>query len=220
MIVQIGQKAPNLGVSKWVQGMPTNFDQEKDRVVLVEVFQVNCPGCFLYGLPEAISIYQKYRSEGITVLGLATAFEDFDKNTVENLELLAKTGEVIGETKGALSKYGRIVDGNKMPYKIPFPLGMDLLTKETGNVSSEKITDFIKSQLPDFDSQPEDYKAQIMQRVKEYFKSKEYSAYTFDMFSLRGTPSTILVDRKGILRDVSFGQTGHIEQMIQELLNE
>ncbi|MBM2852392.1 MAG: thiol-disulfide isomerase [Candidatus Nitrosotenuis sp.] len=220
MIAQIGQKAPNLGVSKWVQGMPTNFDQEKDRIVLVEVFQVNCPGCFLYGLPEAISIYQKYRSEGVTVLGLATAFEDFDKNTVENLELLIKTGEVIGETKGALSKYGRIVDGNKMPYKIPFPLGMDLLTKETGNVSSEKMMDFIKSQLPDFDSQPEDYKAQIMQRVKEYFKSKEYSAHTFDTFSLRGTPSTILVDRKGILRDVSFGQTGHIEQMIQELLKE
>lgn len=97
---------------------------------------------------------------------------------------------------------------------------MDLLTKETGAVSNEKITDFIKSQLPDFDSQPEEYKSQIIQRVKEYFKSKEYSAHTFDTFSLRGTPSTILVDRKGILRDVSFGQTGHIDQMIQELLNE
>lgn len=220
MTAQIGQKAPNLGVSKWVQGMPTNFDQEKDHIVLVEVFQVNCPGCFLYGLPEVISIYQKYRSDGVTVLGLATAFEDFDKNTVENLELLVKTGEVIGETKKALSQYGRIVDGNKIPYKIPFPLGMDLLTKESGNVSNEKIMDFIKSQLPDFDTQPEDYKSQIIQRVKEYFKSKEYSAHTFDTFSLRGTPSTILVDRKGILRDVSFGQMGHIEQMIQELLKE
>lgn len=220
MTAQIGQKAPNLGVSKWVQGMPTNFDQEKDHIVLVEVFQVNCPGCFLYGLPEVISIYQKYRSDGVTVLGLATAFEDFDKNTVENLELLVKTGEVIGETKKALSQYGRTVDGNKIPYKIPFPLGMDLLTKESGNVSNEKIMDFIKSQLPDFDSQPEDYKSQIIQRVKEYFKSKEYSAHTFDTFSLRGTPSTILVDRKGILRDVSFGQMGHIEQMIQELLKE
>lgn len=220
MIAQIGQKAPNLGVSKWVQGMPTNFDQEKDHIVLVEVFQVNCPGCFLYGIPEAINIYQKYHSEGVTVLGLATAFEDFDKNTLENLEMLAKTGETVGETKKALSQYGRAVEGSKIPYKIPFPLGMDILTKETGTVSNEKITDFIKSQLPDFDSQPEEYKSQIIQRVKEYFKSKEYSAHTFDTFSLRGTPSTILVDRKGILRDVSFGQTGHIDQMIQELLNE
>jgi len=51
-------------------------------------------------------------------------------------------------------------------------------------------------------------------------KSKEYSAETFEKFSLQGTPSTILVDRKGILRDVSFGQAGHVEAMIQKLLNE
>ena len=51
-------------------------------------------------------------------------------------------------------------------------------------------------------------------------KSKEYSAETFENFALRGTPSTILVDRKGILRDVSFGQVGQAEAMIQKLLNE
>ena len=39
----IGEKAPNFGVSEWIQGAPTNFDQEKDHIVLVEVFQVNCP---------------------------------------------------------------------------------------------------------------------------------------------------------------------------------
>jgi hypothetical protein len=82
------------------------------------------------------------------------------------------------------------------------------------------MMDFIKSQLPDFDAQPEDYKKQILARVESYFKSKEYSAETFEKFSLRGTPSTILVDRKGILRDVSFGQTGQIESTIQELLSE
>ncbi|MGQ0772265.1 MAG: TlpA family protein disulfide reductase [Nitrososphaerota archaeon] len=220
MMAQIGQKAPNLSVSKWVQGMATNIDQEKDHIVLVEVFQVNCPGCFLYGIPEAINIYNKYREDGVKVLGLATAFEDFDKNTLENLDLLSKTGQVIGETKKALTQYGKIVDGDKMPYKIPFPLGMDVLTKETGKPSIEKMTDFIKSQLPDFDAQPEDYKKQIFARVESYFKSKEYSAETFEKFSLRGTPSTILVDRKGILRDVSFGQMGQLESIIQDLLKE
>jgi thiol-disulfide isomerase/thioredoxin len=220
LIAQIGQKAPNLAVSKWVQGMPTNFDQEKDHVVLVEVFQVNCPGCFLYGIPEAINIYNKYRSEGITVIGVATAFEDFDKNTLENLELLSKTGQVIGETKRALAQYGKLQEGDKLPYKIPFPLGMDVLVKETGTPSKEKMTDFIKSQLPDFDEQPEHYKKEIFARVEAYFKSKEYSAETFEKFALRGTPSSILVDRKGMLRDVSFGQMGQLEPMIQELVRE
>ena len=216
----IGEKAPNFGVSEWIQGAPTNFDQEKDHVVLLEVFQVNCPGCFMNAIPEAIDIYNKYKDEGVRVLGLATAFEDFDKNTLENLKMLAETGEVIGETKDALSMYGKLKDGNKLSYKIPFPLGMDNLAKTTGEISQEKIMGFIYPQIPEFDSQPEDYKKQIIQRVTDYMKSKEYSAETFEKFSLQGTPSAILVDRKGILRDVSFGQSGHIDAMIQKLLGE
>jgi len=217
--VKIGEKAPNLKVSQWIQGLPTNFDKEKDHIVLVEVFQVNCPGCFLYGIPEAINIYNKYHSEGVTVLGIATAFEDFDKNTKENLELLLKTAEVIGDTKEGLSQLGKLVD-SKLPYKIPFPVGMDSLIKETDDINEMRIKNFINKQIPDFDSQSEDYKNQIIHRVKEYLKSKEYSAETFEEYSLNGTPSTIVVDRKGILRDVSFGQNGALESLIQSLLNE
>jgi hypothetical protein len=82
------------------------------------------------------------------------------------------------------------------------------------------MTDFIKSQIPDFDSQPEAYKKEIFARVEQYFKSKEYSAETFEKYALRGTPSSIVIDRNGILRDVSFGQMGHLDPLIQELLNE
>ena len=219
MSVKIGEKAPNLKISQWIQGLPTNFDKEKDHIVLVEVFQVNCPGCFLYGIPEAINIYNKYHSEGVTVLGVATAFEDFDKNTKENLELLLKTGEVIGDTKEGLSQYGKLND-SKLPYKIPFPVGMDSLVKETDDISELRIKNFINKQIPDFYSQSEEYRNQITHRVKEYLKSKEYSAETFEEYSLNGTPSTIVVDRKGILRDVSFGQNGALEPLIQSLLNE
>ena len=217
--IKVGEKAPNIKVSKWVQGLPTNFDKEKDHIVLVEVFQVNCPGCFLYGIPEAINIYNKYHSEGVTVLGVATAFEDYDKNTLENLELLLKSGEVIGETKKGLSQYGKL-DDSKLSYKIPFPVAMDSLIKEAEESSESRIKNFIYNQIPDFDSQPEDYRNQIIQRVKDYLKSKKYSAETFEEYSLQGTPSTIVVDRKGVLRDVSFGQTGGLEPMIQSLINE
>ena len=215
----IGEKAPNLKISKWVQAMDTNFDQEGDNVKLVEVFQVNCTGCFIYGIPEVINIHNKYKSEGLTVLGLATAFEDYDKNTLENLELLLTTGEVIGDTKQGLSQYNQLNDG-KLQYKIPYPVAMDSLVKEEGAPSQEKMTAFINSQIPNFDSQPQEYKDKIYERVKEYFKSKEFSAETFEMFSLQGTPSTILVDRKGILRDVSFGQNPNLESTIQKLISE
>ena len=216
----IGQKSPNLGVSEWIQGAPTNLDQENDKIVLVEVFQVNCPGCFMNAIPEAIKIYNKYKDEGVRVLGIATAFEDFDKNTLENLKMLSETGEVVGETKKALSMHGQLQEDNKLPFKIPFPLGMDKLTKVNGDVDQDQIMKYIYAQLPEFDSQPIDYRNQIIQRVKDHFNSKEYSAETFEKFSLQGTPSTILVDRKGILRDVSFGQSGHLDSMIQKLIAE
>ena len=220
MSAVIGQKAPNLGVSEWVQGAPTNIDQEKDKIILVEVFQVNCPGCFMHALPEAINIYNKYKDDGVRVLGIATAFEDFDKNTLENLKMLVETGEVIGETREALSMYGQLKEGNKITFKIPFPLGMDKLTKISGEATKEQIMNFIYAQLPEFDSQPEDYRNQIIQRVKDHFRSKQNSAETFEKYALQGTPSTILIDRKGILRDVSFGQSAHLDSMIRKLLAE
>ena len=57
MSIQIGALAPKIKVSEWVQGRPIDTTQEKGNVVVAEVFQVNCPGCFLYGLPEIINIY-------------------------------------------------------------------------------------------------------------------------------------------------------------------
>jgi len=220
MVAKIGAMAPNLRMSKWVQGLSTNIDKEKDNVVLVEVFQVNCPGCFLYGIPQAIDIYNKYRKQGVTVIGVATAFEDFDKNTLHNLELLLSNGEVVGETLKALGQYGQLISENKLPYKIPYPVGMDSLVKETGVVNQERITDFIDANVPDFKSYDEHSKTEIIEKIKQYLKSKEYSAETFEEYALRGTPSSILIDKKGILRDVSFGQNEFLEEKIQNLLNE
>ena len=219
MSAQIGKIAPNLKVSEWVQGNDTNLDQQRDNVVLVEVFQVNCPGCFMYGIPEAIEIFNKYKSKNVSVLGVATAFEDFDKNTLKNLELLVETGKVVGETEKMLGQYGQL-NGDKITFKIPYPIAMDSLIKQSDDVTKEQMDSLIKKQIPDFDTQPENYKNEIYDRVKNYFLSKEYSAETFEMYALPGTPSSILIDRKGILRDVSFGQNGSLESKIQNLLNE
>lgn len=220
MVARIGAKAPNLQISTWVQGKPTNIDNENGNVVLVEVFQVNCPGCFLYGIPEAIDIYNKYRDKGLTVLGVATAFEDFDKNNLPNLEKLLTTGEVVGETYRALAQYGQLRDGNKLPYKIPFPVGMDMLKKESDQLTDSKVMDFIEANIPDFRSYSEKDRQVLVERVKNYLRSKEYSAKTFEEYALRGTPSSILVDRKGILRSTFFGSNGILEGAISELLNE
>ena len=220
MAATIGAKAPNLQVSTWVQGKPTNIDNEKGNVVLVEVFQVNCPGCFLYGIPETIDIYRKYKDKGLTVLGLATAFEDFDKNNLENLQKLLSNGEVIGETYRAFSSTGQLRDENKLPYRIPFPVAMDTLVKHSGVLTQSKIMDFIETNIPSFRSYPEKDKQVLIERVKQYLHSKQYSAKTFEEYALRGTPSVILIDRTGILRGTYFGSEGYLEGAVEELIRQ
>ena len=217
---EVGKPAPNLSVSQWVQGLPTNLDREKDRIVVVEVFQVNCPGCFMYAIPEAIAVYKKYGGDGVRVLGVATAFEDYDKNTLANLEMLAATGEVVGDTLESLGRYGRLHGGNRLPYKIPFPLGMDELVPVGGEPGAERIREIIDQQIPDFDSRPAEYREAIVGRVRAHLLSRQYSARTFERYALRGTPSTIIVDRRGVLRSVTFGSNGALEPAVRALLDE
>jgi len=218
--VQIGIKAPNIHVSEWVQGLSTNIDKNIGKVILVEVFQVNCPGCFMYALPSAIEIYKKYSRDDVTVLGLATGFEDYDKNTLDNLRLLLTSGEVIGDTLNALRQYGQLIENNKLPYKIPFPVGMDILKKIERNFSDNYVIDFMEANIENYKSYPDSDKKILFERVKHYLRNKEYSAMTFETYRLQGTPSAIVVDRKGILRNVSFGANNFLHNLIDQLVNE
>ena len=219
MKAQLGQKAPLLSVSDWVQGEPLKFDQLSGNVIVVEVFQVNCPGCFLYALPQAIDLHQRYSDQGLSVLGVATAFEDFDKNNLENLTLLIKNGKVVGETLRMLSQQGKLIAGH-LPFRIPFPVAMDRLQKRQTDVTQDEIEFFINQRIPDFEQQRETYQQQIRQQVQHYFQSLTYHAETFELFDLKGTPSHILVDKKGLLRDCAFGVQPDLEALILELLKE
>jgi thiol-disulfide isomerase/thioredoxin len=220
MSIQIGAVAPNLKVSEWIQGRAVDIAKEKGNVVLIEVFQVNCPGCFLYGIPEVINIYNRYHTNGLRVIGLATAFEDYDKNTISNLKLLLSTGEVIGETLKSLQRYGQLVGGNKLPYKIPFPVAMDLLTRETARISDSRIFDFIETNVPNYRTYSEKDKEILVEQVRQYLKSKQYSAATFEEYGLRGTPSTIVIDRDGIVRQKIFGSNSNLDNMVKILMQE
>jgi peroxiredoxin len=220
MVAKIGSDAPNLIVSAWFNGKPTNIDQEKDNVVLVEVFQVNCPGCFMYAIPDAIRIHHKYEKKGVKVIGLATAFEDYDKNTVENLELLLDEQQVIGDTLNGLAQSGQLRNGNRLPYRIPFPIAVDSIKKENPSASKSKAISFIESSTANLSSYDEKYKLMLYERVQKYFESRQYYAETFEEYGLQGTPSTILIDKQGRLRHVTFAQYRSHEQMVQDLLRE
>jgi peroxiredoxin len=218
--VKAGSPAPELKVSEWVQGGPISLKDYQGKVIVVEVFQVNCPGCFVYGIPEAIDTYQKYKNNGVEVVGLATAFEDFDKNTLENLKLLLQESKVIGETLTTLSYQNKLLNEGKLSYKIPFPVGMDMLLKESLPIEGKRIMEFVNANVLDFDLYHQKDKDQIISRVKSYLETKPYSPMTFEEYSLKGTPSTIFIDKKGILRETAFGSTGLMSTTVEKLLSE
>jgi len=216
----IGKRAPNLKIGEWVQGVPTNIDKEKSKVVVVEVFQVNCPGCFLHGIPEVIGVYNNTDKSEVKVLGIATAFEDYDKNTLDNLRLLLTKGEVIGETLRALRMYGKVENENKLPYSIPHSVAMDALIRTSGKVQEKQVLDFLEENVSGYQTYSKQDKLMLFERAKQYLGSKEYSALTFEEYKLKGTPSTILIDRKGLVRDISFGADGGLQSKVNLLLKE
>tara|TARA_R110002073_G_scaffold63048_2_gene157881 strand:- start:10836 stop:11348 length:513 start_codon:yes stop_codon:yes gene_type:complete len=69
-------QAPELMVSQWF-----NTDAElslvalRGKVVVIEAFQMLCPGCILRGIPLAQSIARTFSADQVAVIGLHTVFE-------------------------------------------------------------------------------------------------------------------------------------------------
>ena len=215
----IGEPAPELVVECWVQGDAVSLNDLLGKVVLIEVFQINCTGCFVHALPEVLGFHQQYAADGLSVIGLATAFEDYDINTLDNLRHVLASGEPVGEPKRQLDKAGFLEDG-RLPYQLPFAIAMDRLVANTAEVSDESIERFIHEQIPDYHrlDYSGEQKATIYQRARDYLLSKRWCPQTFERYRLQGTPSSILVDRQGRLQDVRFGQVNTLKTKIETLL--
>lgn len=215
----IGSPAPEFLVSEWVQGENCHLSQLFGRVVLIEVFQVNCPGCFLYSLPQAVDLFQRYHNKGLTVLGIATAFEDFEINTVDNLRLLLEQNRVVGETQRVLAENNRLID-NRLPYHLPFPVAMDKINRQAKQLTEDEISHFINQYIPGYPHQNESEQLQIRGKVLNHLNARFVSAETFKAYRLQGTPSHIVIDKKGILKASEFGHHADLEWVITSLLVE
>lgn len=59
----------------WLNGSPGSLAALRGRVVMIEAFQMLCPGCVSTGLPQAQRVHATFDREQVTVLGLHTVFE-------------------------------------------------------------------------------------------------------------------------------------------------
>jgi len=96
--------APELEVTRWFNSDtgPT-LANLKGEVVVIEAFQMLCPGCVSHGIPQAQRIQQTF-GDDLTLLGLHTVFEHHDAMTPVSLEAFLHE------------------------YRITFPVGVDAHT--------------------------------------------------------------------------------------------
>lgn len=148
--------APALSVSQWfnTDAEPT-LEGLRGKVVVIEAFQMLCPGCVSHGVPQIKSIWETFPEDQVSVLGLHTVFEHHEAMTPVSLAAFIHE------------------------YDLRFPVGVD----QPGAAAMPK---------------------------------------TMEAYSMRGTPSLIIIDRQGRLRANHFGQATdmrvayHITSLLHE----
>lgn len=175
---------------------------------LLLIFQVNCPGCFIYALPTFYQLFEKY-NDRLGFIALSTAFEDFDLNTRTNTELLIRESELVGETKKALLQQGH----EKLPYKLPFPVGMDALL---GPNQKEELVGNICSLNPDFPVWSAYDQNLLRTRVLDYINAQEKVSLTFTANQFKGTPTIVLFNDQKELIHSWFGHQS-IDEIIHKI---
>tara|TARA_B110000438_G_scaffold268736_1_gene284540 strand:- start:265 stop:933 length:669 start_codon:yes stop_codon:yes gene_type:complete len=214
---QVNSPATDLDITEWLGGPSTNISNELGRPILIIVFQVNCPGCFIYGIPETIEVIEKIKSSPLLVWGLATAFEDYDLNNFENLKKLINSGEVVGQTHETLYSKGMLTN-NHLEYSIPFPVACDKIMPYHSADYLLDANNYIKKDFPQFESFPKKNQKLILSQVINHLKNKKFRAKTFEAYKLQGTPSILLIDKNGILRAKWFGSGYGLLQEVEKLL--
>ena len=171
---------------------------------MMMVMQVNCPGCFLYGIPQMKNLDDHFNNQ-ISFFALATAFEDFELNTIENARKLATDGSVVGETKKAFEQHRLSTEYAS----IPFPLLVDRMVKKD-ELHSLQFVEHIISGRPAV-NEKEVEKREIVEPLMNYYQNYEQCGYTFAANLLQGTPTFVLFNKEMEILSAWFG---HAEEKV------
>ncbi len=80
----VGRTAPKLTIEQWVRGQPVALEDARGKVVLLDFFQIICPGCRA-AHPYIVEMQRRYSNRGFQVLGIAVAFELFSHQSPDHI---------------------------------------------------------------------------------------------------------------------------------------
>ena len=87
----IGHPAPPLEISKWLNGEEISLKDLRGKVVVLEFFQLWCPGCNRFSIPLMKEWGGKFKdSKEITFLSVHTVFEGHRYQTTPRLRKFVK----------------------------------------------------------------------------------------------------------------------------------
>ena len=82
--------APEFHVSAWLNASaPPTLAALRGRVVVMLAFQMLCPGCVQYALPQLLRVRRAFHTDRVAVLALHTVFEHHAANSRATLEAFA-----------------------------------------------------------------------------------------------------------------------------------
>ncbi|MBI5086344.1 MAG: TlpA family protein disulfide reductase [Acidobacteria bacterium] len=82
---------PDWEISSWLNtGEPLALAGLRGRVVAVYAFQMLCPGCLEFSLPQAQRVHEQYARDQVAVVGLHTVFESHTRMGDEALARFLK----------------------------------------------------------------------------------------------------------------------------------
>ncbi len=79
--------APQWQVEQWFNtDSPPTLQSLRGKVIVLEAFQMLCPGCVSHGLPVAMRVHETFSREQVAVIGLHTVFEHHQAMTPVSLQ--------------------------------------------------------------------------------------------------------------------------------------
>ena len=180
------------------------------------VFQVNCPGCFLYAFPVAIQIHRVFHSLGLNLFALSTAFEDFNLNTLENTRRFIQERKLIGETQ-AVFKRSQLSFTTEA---LEFPVLFDRFGHGADIFNVEDIEFMFKTHFSSQQLMPEEEK-RALEQISSHFMQMTQVSYTFSLNQFPGTPTWVLFDSNLNIIEQWFGHVTDevIAECITEVMN-
>ena len=81
-----GALAPEWAISNWLNGDPGALSDHRGRVILIDFFQLWCPGCQTFSVPLFDEWEERYgERDDLLMVSIHTVFEGHDYQNIDRL---------------------------------------------------------------------------------------------------------------------------------------